>query len=447
MGTWSPSICGNDTAQDLRMEYSAAFWKYDVEEALARIDEYVRSEMCDESDEEEWCNYYYSLADFMWKKGILTETVKNKAIEMIDSGFGLEIWEYEGQTTLNARKRKLAEFKEKLLSPQPAPKKIKPNVHGRIFEDGDIIAVQLQTEGKPYTEKDRSHLTEEEFHALHGKYVLMQLVECKKDWSSAIVPEIADHWARFRLFYGIYDEIPRSIDSLSLEDASILQSNRISSAFTCESSMFYFKKRKYQLICNRKDLLEELDWKSIERNDGYFMIFWSVDKPWSNPDSEIINSMQKHISCGEFWGTAEQAEKIVYLSNRYRRFDYNKSQEENEARFLTEATTISNQIKKVLSDGGKLYRITFGREIGLVTVQNGRIDNLYIEGQFQQCGFGTKLLEYAFSVAGKEAYIQVPIPNYWLNHICKQRLGLKEIQRERDFICYVPEDSVWLKKT
>ena len=96
MGTWSPSICGNDTAQDLRMEYSAAFWKYGVEEALARIDEYVRSEMCDESDEEEWCNYYYSLADFMWKKGILTEAVKNKAIEMIDSGFGLEIWEYEG---------------------------------------------------------------------------------------------------------------------------------------------------------------------------------------------------------------------------------------------------------------------------------------------------------------------------------------------------------------
>ena len=76
MGTWSESICGNDTAQDLRAEYTAAFWKYDVEEALARIDEYVRSEMFDESDEEEWCNYYYSLADFMWKKGILTEAVK-----------------------------------------------------------------------------------------------------------------------------------------------------------------------------------------------------------------------------------------------------------------------------------------------------------------------------------------------------------------------------------
>ena len=446
MGTWSASICGNDTAQDLRMEYTAAFYKYGVEEALKRIDEYVR-EMFDESDEEEWCNYYYSLAEFMWKKGILTEEVKNKAIEMIDSGFGLELWELEGEKILNARKRKLEEFKAKLLSPQCTPKKIKPNVHGRIFEDGDIIAVQLQTEGKPYTEKERSHITEEEFHALHGQYVLMQLVDCKASGGSAIVPEIKDHWARFRLFYGIYDEIPQNIDSFSLKDASILQPNRISSVFTCESSMFYFKKRKYKLLCKRKDLLEELDWESIERNNNFIHIFWSVDKPWSNPDSQIVNAMRKELSCGEFWGTAERGEKIVYLANRYGRFDYSESQEKNEARFQSEATAIWNQIQTVLSEGGRLYRITFGMEIGLVTVQNGKIDNLYIEGQFQNCGFGTKLLEYALSVAGNEAYIDVPTSNYRLKKICARKLGLKEIQRERDFIRYIPVDSVWLKKT
>ena len=27
-----------------------------------------------------------------------------------------------------------------------------------------------------------------------------------------------------------------------------------------------------------------------------------------------------------------------------------------------------------------------------------------------------------------------------------EKLGLKEIQRERDFICYVPQNSVWLKQ-
>ena len=426
------------------MEYSAAFWKYDVEEALARIDEYVRSEMCDESDEEEWCNYYYSLADFMWKKGILTESVKNKAIEMIDSGFGLELWAEEGEKTLNARKRKLEEFKAKLLSPQCAPKKIKPNAYTeRIFEDGDIIAVQLQTEGKPYTEKDRSHLTEEEFHALHGKYVLMQLIDCKASWTSSVAPEVKDYWANFRLFDGIYDEIPQDIDPSTVEDAAIHHGNHISSVFTCESSMFHFKRRKYKVICNRKDLLTDLNTKFL----GYIHIFWGINKPWCNPDSDIVNAMGKQISCGEFTGTLEQAETIAHLANGYGRFNYNKSQAENEARFHSEEMIISKNIQAALSNGGKLYGISFDKEIGIVTIENGKIDNLYIEGQYQKNGFGTWLLQYALSVAGKEAYIQVPTSNYWLNKICSRKLNLTEIQREKDFICYVPPYSVRLKKT
>ena len=81
MGTWNTSVTGNDTAKDLYIEYTAAFYKFDVEEALKRIDSYIRTEMFDESDEEEWCNYIYSLADFMWKKGILADSVKKKAID------------------------------------------------------------------------------------------------------------------------------------------------------------------------------------------------------------------------------------------------------------------------------------------------------------------------------------------------------------------------------
>ena len=72
MGAWSVSITGNDTAENLKSEYQAAFFYYDIETALSNIDKYVRAVGFDESDEEEWCNYYYSLADFMWRKGILT---------------------------------------------------------------------------------------------------------------------------------------------------------------------------------------------------------------------------------------------------------------------------------------------------------------------------------------------------------------------------------------
>lgn len=418
MGTWNTSIAGNDTARDLYIEYSIAFYKFDVEEALKRIDNYIRTEMFNESDEEEWCNYIYSLANFMWKKGILTDYIKNKAIEMIDNGFGLALWEEAGEKTLDSRKKKLAEFKEKLLSPQPTKKKIKPNVHmERIFDDGDIIAVQLQTSGKPYTEKESKPISEEDFHALDGKYVLMQLVECYASWTSSIVPEVKDYWACFRLFDGIYDAIPNDVNLLSLKDALIHQGKKISSVFDCESNIFYFKRRNYKVLCNRKDLLSGLNTNS---NNS---IFWGINKPWSNPDSQIVASMGNQIICKEFSNSTEQVEHICRYANRYGRFDYNLSQEENEERYIAEENIIAERINKVISDGGKLYSIYFGREIGIITVHNGHIDNLYIEGQYQRNGFGTRLLEYALSISGIEAYIDVPVSNKELFHIC-DKLGL-----------------------
>ena len=418
MGTWNTSVTGNDTAKDLYIEYTAAFYKFDVEEALKRIDNYIRTEMFDESDEEEWCNYIYSLADFMWKKGVLTDSIRNKAIEMIDSGFGLELWQEAGQKTLDSRKKKLAEFKEKLLSPQPPKKKIKPNVHTeRIFDDGDIIAVQLQTSGKPYTEQESKASSEEDFHNFDGKYVLMQLVNCYASWTSSIVPEVKDYWACFRLFDGIYDTVPNDVDLLSLKDALIHQGRKISSIFTCESNMFYFKRRNYKVICNRKDLLSGLDANS---NNS---IFWGINKPWSNPDSQIIAAMGNRIICKEFSGTAEQVEHICRYANRYGRFDYSLSREENEARYIKEEKIIAEKISKTISNGGKLYSISFGREIGIVTVHNGHIDNLYIEGQYQRNGFGSRLLEYVLSISEKESYMDVPVSSKELLHIC-DKLGL-----------------------
>ena len=418
MGTWSTSITGNDTAKDLYSEYSAAFYKYEPEEALKKIDQYIRKEMFDESDQEEWCNYYYSLADFMWKKGILTDAVRDKAIEMIDTGFGLELWELEGQKTLNARKKALAEFRKKLLSPQPPKKKIKPTGHlNRIFTDGDIIAVQLQTTGKPYTEGNTFPMPEEAFHALDGKYVIMQLVTCYGSWTSSIVPEVKDYWARFRLFDGIFDSVPEDLDVSLLPDAKILHAGQISSTFTCESSMVYFKRRNHKILCNRMDLLADCT------IPGHAHIFWGINKPWVNPDSQLIAAMGKEAVCGEYTATTEQRNQICYYANRYGRFFYKLSREENERIFAEEAQVISDKIDSVLSNGGKLYGISFGKPVGIVTVDKGHIDNLYIEGQFQRNGFGTQLLQYALSVAESKPYMDVPLTNKELLHICVQ-LGL-----------------------
>ena len=406
MGTWGVSITGNDTAQDLYSEYTAAFYRYEVAEALERIHRYVREEMFDESDPEEWCNYYYSLADFMWKKGILTQEVREQAVQMIDGEFGLALWAEAGEKTLTARKKALAAFREKLMSPLPTKKKIKPNAHlERIFEDGDVIAVQLQTAGKPYTEADERPMPEEDFHALDGKFVLMQLVECFSSWSSDIVPEVKDYWARFRLFEGIYDAVPEGLDIASLEEAKISGHWEMSGLFECECSLVYFKRRNYRLLCNRKDLLPK-------QNPGTnHSIYWSINKPWTNPDSKIVAAMGKKILCGKFTGSEEQLHEIIRNANRYDSYDYLLTREENETRFAAQEAEIYAQIKKTVTGGGTLYAITFGREVGVVTVCGKCVAHLYVDGAYRGMGFGTRLLEYALSVAGEGAYSDIPPAN------------------------------------
>lgn len=419
MGAWSVSITGNDTAQDLLSEYTAAFYKYELAEALQRIDNYVRANMFDESDEGEWCDYFYSLADFMWKKGILTDKIKEEALRMIDSGFGLELWAEAGEKTLKKRQQALSEFKEKLTSPLPPKKRIKPNVHTeRIFTNGDLIAIQLQTAGKPYTENDEKPMSDDEFHTYDGKYILMQLIDCYASWASSIVPEVKDYWACFKLFDGIYDAVPQGIRYDELKPAKIHRSS-IDSYFTCESNMLYFKRRKYQVIGNAP--IETLPAKMDRAS-----IFFGINRPWTNPDSSLLAAMGKDVICGSYSGIDDRVREICRYANEYGRFNYQLSREENERIFVEEEIRITDSIEHALRKGGAMLSLQFGnRTIGIVTVNGNRIDHLYVEGRFQNNGFGTQLLQYAISFVGKDAYIVVPKTNKILTHICE---GLKGIE-------------------
>lgn len=280
MGTWNASINGNDTAQDLKSEYQAAFFYNDVETALAKIDAYVRS-MFDESDEEEWSCYYYSLAEFMWKHGILTEDVRTRTIDMIDFGFGLEIWELEGTSTLNKRKKVLAEFREKLLSPQPPKKKIHFNLHRKpIFQTGDLVALQLKTLDKHYPAHSR--LGEDIFRGYDGKYIVLRKVGDEISQYSSIEPQLKDYWAKFQLYNAIFDECP-TVEQL--KNISFVPT-RDNSTFTSESSLFHLKKRNCRVIGNNQDDLPEFN-----KTHGLSFVFWGISTQWGSPELDILTAI------------------------------------------------------------------------------------------------------------------------------------------------------------
>ena len=198
MGTWSTSITGNDTAQDLLDEYKAAFFYYDVPTAVRKIDQYVRT-MFDESDEDEWCAYMYSLAEFMWKKGILTDDIRNRVIEMIDSDFAMTEWIAAGRTEEKKRRKVLEKFKDMIISSQCAPKKIKLDLHMEdIFEDGEYVAFQLQTKGKSYVDPDitAKRISDEEFLSYDGKYVVVQKIRSNGTQGSLGTLSVSTHSAK-----------------------------------------------------------------------------------------------------------------------------------------------------------------------------------------------------------------------------------------------------------
>jgi hypothetical protein len=278
MGTWSGSITGNDTAQDLLMDYQATFSCNDVETALKKIDQYVRKEMFDETDEEEWCNYMYSLADYMWKKGILTIGIKNQIVEMIDSGYGLELWAEAGKKTLNDRKNALSNFRSKILSPQPPPQKIVVSLHTKtIFEVGDVVAFKLVTSDKTFTE--HCTLNKSFFESMDGKYVLVRKVADNVSYTSSIEPSIKDIWPIFQLFDIYCDTVPDLSIVEGLSFAKISQCG----LFSCEGSMFYFNKRKSSILGKYLKEIEKYSAIKIDNN-----IFFGINKPWYNADEKLI---------------------------------------------------------------------------------------------------------------------------------------------------------------
>lgn len=292
MGAWGTGISGNDTAMDLRSEYQAAFYYFDVETALQKIDAYVRNEGFNETDEGEWCDYYYSLADFMWKKGILTEDVKNRALEMIDTGFGLDIWKETGKAALKERNKVLSKFSEKLCSAQPAKKKIKINLYMKpVLEIGDVVAFQLQTLDKTYLSESacswlKSRFTEEFFRSCHGKWIVMRKVFDHISYRSSIVPQVCDIWPCFQLYAAIFDECP-AMEMLKDIPWANTKHNSGYGVFCTEGSLSYLKKRNSRVIGSS---LERIDVeKNMEMNTDCF--FFRSPGDAYNADTIILNAI------------------------------------------------------------------------------------------------------------------------------------------------------------
>ena len=286
MGVFSPTIYGNDLAEDLKGEYSVAFAYYDVEKALEEIEKYVSKEY-DLSDEYELCDYVYSLADYMWKRGILTEAVKQRALYLIDNNVAIEEWELAGKKELNARLKVLRELKERLLSPLPPKKKISIKFYTKpIFEIGDAVAIKLKTLDKIYNPETNWYLkkmTQEEFKSYHDKYIVLLKADDIISYTSRIVPEVKDIWPHFKIYNKVFDELPTIKELKKVDFVKVkvdLYGKKLCDIFLSEGSISYFKKRDYIVLGKDKRIKGNLS------NNGH--IFLGINKEWSSFDTQVL---------------------------------------------------------------------------------------------------------------------------------------------------------------
>ena len=140
MGTWGVAIFGNDTAADVRDEFREL-----IEDG--RSDEGATSEVLQKfreglADPDDAPFIWTGLAAVQHRLGRLQPSVRDRAIDVIDSGAGLQLWEDD---KLRAkRKAVLVKLRGELLG--PARKRVevrRPRRKPSPVQKGDVFLLRL----------------------------------------------------------------------------------------------------------------------------------------------------------------------------------------------------------------------------------------------------------------------------------------------------------------
>lgn len=143
MGAWGTGIFDDDIACDIRGEYRKLLEDgVSADEAAART-----IEAWNYLDDGDRHLLWLALAAAQSELGRLDDTVKARAVEIIEQGVGLESWAEAGPSELASRRKALTGLREQLTGPQPARKRIKrPWREATDLRAGDILT--LGTDGE-----------------------------------------------------------------------------------------------------------------------------------------------------------------------------------------------------------------------------------------------------------------------------------------------------------
>jgi hypothetical protein len=142
MSAWGTAIFSDDTAADTRDAFT-----HFIAEGLtpAQATERLIAESADILDDEDDAGVFWlSLAATQWRLGRLVDSVRDRAIEIIESGTELRRWQHNPRAELDRRKKHLDKLRTQLLTPPSKPKTVKPlEKSSTDFKTGDVATYRF----------------------------------------------------------------------------------------------------------------------------------------------------------------------------------------------------------------------------------------------------------------------------------------------------------------
>lgn len=113
MGAWDAGIFDDDVAMDVQDLFEHTLSQGDnVAEATAFILEEYEELL---EDDDDGVIIFLALASLQIKHKALQPEIKDRALEIIENGQGLEVWEESGEAVLEHRKKVFEELKRHLV--------------------------------------------------------------------------------------------------------------------------------------------------------------------------------------------------------------------------------------------------------------------------------------------------------------------------------------------
>ena len=231
MGTWGTGIYSNDISEDLRYSCSEIFSYYDVDTGNSIIFKEYEELLNQGVIDNEYASFWYALADWQWRHGMLTQNIKDTAIELLSAHTGIDEWMESGETRdVKKRIKVLDELKARLESPMPPLKKPILKLHKPKHKPGDIVIFQVTDDRdecgfwrvdriRPpicYRSPEIANSPTERINGYnaHGKYMAILCVGSMQKIYSQHIPDLYDEYSVYA-WYNYMSDVEPSVETLS----------------------------------------------------------------------------------------------------------------------------------------------------------------------------------------------------------------------------------------